>query len=194
MTTEKRRMILQRLDIDPSWSLFLDRDGVINRRLPGDYVRNWDQFEWLPGVTAALAVFDHVFRRIVVVSNQQGVGKGLMTVEEVKEIHREMIRAAAMAGGRIDAVFFAPQLSTSGSIMRKPGIGMGLKARRLFPDIRFSKSVMVGDSLSDMRFGKRLGMTTVLIAPEPHTARQFPWLIDCFFPYLLTLSHYLSTE
>lgn len=181
-------MNLRSLGIDRSWTLFLDRDGVINRRIVNGYVRNWEEFEFLPGVTGALALLAPVFSRIIVVSNQQGVGKGLMTHADVDAIHHRMTEEVARAGGRFDAVYFAPFLATDRSVMRKPGIGMALRARREFPGVRFRYSLMAGDSLSDMQFGKRAGMTTVLIADQPSLARAWPSLIDFRVPDLEALA------
>lgn len=171
-------MTLHDLKVDQTWSLFLDRDGVINRRIVDGYVKTWDELGFLPGVREAFQIFNRRFGTIVVVSNQQGVGKGLMTAADVEHIHERMQQEITFAGGRADAFYFAPQLSGDRSIMRKPGIGMALKARKDFPQIRFRNSIMAGDSLSDMIFGKRTGMVTVLIACDPELARKYPKLID----------------
>jgi histidinol-phosphate phosphatase family protein len=182
-------MNLQRLKIDRTWTLFLDRDGVINRRIEDDYVKSWDAFEFLPGALDALVKFHESFGRIIVVSNQQGVGKGVMGDAEVQLVHRIMVETINKAGGRVDAVFYAPQLKSDGSFMRKPNIGMALKARRQFPGIRFNRSIMAGDSLSDMIFGKRAGMTTVLISSDPMLAKLNPKQIDHLYPDLISLAH-----
>ncbi len=152
--------------IDNTWTLFLDRDGVINRKIDSDYVRNIDQFEWLPGVQESILLLSKIFGRIIIVTNQQGVGKGLMKNEEVKIIHDYIIKATSDFGGKIDKVYFAPQLKNENSLMRKPGIGMALEAKKDFPEIDFSKSIMVGDSLSDMEFGKTAGMKTIFISQK----------------------------
>lgn len=184
-------MNLRDLRIDGAWTLFLDRDGVINRRIADGYVTRWEEFEFLPGVIEALKILSGKFGKIIVVSNQQGVGKGLMTGADVDAVHARMVLETGESGGRIDAVFFSPHLHAEGSVMRKPGIGMALKARRQFPDIRFGRSLMAGDSLSDMRFGKRTGMKTVLISEDLQPARSDPRLIDFVFPDLLSLAHAL---
>lgn len=171
-------MNLHSLKINESWTLFLDRDGVINRRIVGDYVKKWEEMELLPGVPAAFEIFNRVFGRIIVVSNQQGVGKGLMTMKDVENIHETMAENISRAGGRIDAIYFAPQLASEKSIQRKPGVGMALKARKQFPEIKFKYSLMAGDSLSDMIFGKRAGMKTIFISDNLKIARQFPQLVD----------------
>jgi len=172
----------QQLKTGSDWTLFLDRDGVINRRLVDDYVKCWDDFEFLPHVLETLNRFDKIFKHIFVVTNQQGIGKGLMTTAALDEIHRNMIREISTAGGRIDQVFYCPDLSNSNSINRKPNIGMGLKAKKMFPDIKFKEAVMIGDSLSDMQFGRRLGMKTVLIPDTPVIVNKYPKVIDFSYP------------
>lgn len=184
-------MNLQNLEIDRSWTLFLDRDGVINTRIVDGYVKTWDQFEFLPGVLDAMKRFHEIFGRIIVVSNQQGIGKGLMTDEDVTAVNDQMLVEVRKAGGKIDAVYYAPHLKSEGSIMRKPNVGMALKARREFPGIRFNHSVMAGDSISDLVFGKRTGMNTVLISPDSELAKKYPRQVDFQFPDLISLAHAL---
>ena len=156
-------MILKDLNIDKSWTLFLDRDGVINKKLENDYVKNWIDFEFLDGVFDALKICNSIFGHIVVVTNQQGIGKGLYRVDDLEIIHKNMLYEIAFYNGRIDKVYFSPHLSTANHPSRKPGTGMALQAKEDFPSIDFGKSIMVGDSLSDMAFGKKLGMRTAFI-------------------------------
>jgi histidinol-phosphate phosphatase family protein len=184
-------MILRDLGIDGTWTLFLDRDGVINRRLAGDYVKNWDQFEFLPGVPDAMKVFAGMFGKIIVVTNQQGIGKNLMTEEGLQEIHRRMVKEVEDAGGRIDRVYFSPHLEKEGSFLRKPEIGMALKAKRDFPVIRMKRSVMAGDSVSDMLFGHRCRMKTVFIGEDRTLLSQHHRIIDFSYADLLTFAQAL---
>jgi len=156
-------MNLHPLDVDFGWTLFLDRDGVINRRLPGDYVKDLEQFAFLDGVLPALAIFQSLFHRIIIVTNQQGIGKGLMTEVQLQALHRYMLRAIRDSGGRIDAVYHCPALERDTDPCRKPQPGMARQAQADFPSIDFSRSIMVGDSISDMRFGAGLGMINVLV-------------------------------
>jgi histidinol-phosphate phosphatase family protein len=181
-------MSLKDLGLDKRWTLFLDRDGVINRRIPGDYVKAPEALEILPGVPAAMNIFASTFGRIIIVTNQQGIGKGLMTFDDLEKVHKKMKTEIEAAGGRADAVFVAPMLAEENHIMRKPGVGMGLAARRQFPEISFRHSIMAGDSLSDMQFGKSLKMKTVLIAPTPDLACKYPRLIDFVFTDLKAFS------
>ena len=181
-------MNLNSLNIDVSWTLFLDRDGVINRRLPDDYVKTPDEFDFTDGTLEAIADFTKLFGHIFVITNQQGVGKGLMSPAKLDEIHQYMTSCISKAGGKIDKVYYCPDLSQSGSFMRKPNIGMGLRAKKEFPEIQFNKSIMVGDTDSDMKFGKRLGMKTIFISDDLSEIRKFSKLIHFAFPNLLELS------
>lgn len=178
--------------IDKSWSLFLDRDGVINERLPDNYVRTLDQFKIIEGTLEAIAIFTKVFGKIFVVSNQQGIGKGLMTREQVDLIHFELERQVIEAGGKIDKFYVSPYLHTQRHFTRKPSVGMGIQAKREFKDISFRKSIMVGDSLSDMLFGKRLGMKTIYIG-STNEHRAFPINVDYCFNDLLSFAKQLHT-
>lgn len=157
---------MKKKKIDQSWTLFLDRDGVLNRRIIGGYVTKTSEFEWLPGVLPALHYLTDRFGLSVVVTNQQGVGKGIMTEEDLKSIHSMLTQQASFANASIDAIYACTDLAESNSKCRKPNTGMGKKAKKEFPQINFEKSVMVGDSQSDMGFGESLGMKTVFIGPK----------------------------
>ena len=159
-------MILKDLKIDQSWTLFLDRDGVINKKLENDYVKHWIEFEFIDGSIDALKFLNGKFGHIVVVTNQQGIGKKLYRTEDLELIHKNMLYEIVFHGGRVDKVYFSPHLASENHPTRKPGIGMALQARQDFPNISFEKSIMVGDSLSDMEFGKSAGMKTVFISSD----------------------------
>lgn len=182
---------MKKLDsLGPGWTLFLDRDGVINKRIPNDYVKFPDDFIFLPGVTDSFSAFSKLFDIIVVVTNQQGIGRGLMTSDQLVSVHQKMIGEINRFGGRIDAVFFSPDLINSRSFTRKPAIGMGLQARRHFPSINFKKSIMVGDTESDILFGYRLGMVTVLVGAEKEAIFQSGGMLDYSFPDLLSFARF----
>ena len=175
------------LQIDKNWTLFLDRDGVINKRIPDDYVKSKEQFHFIDGTLEALKIFSGKFQNIVVVTNQQGVGKGLMSIEELNEIHKFMQQAVLQAGGEIHKVYFSPYLKEEMHFTRKPSIGMGLLAKKDFKRISFKKSIMAGDSFGDILFGKRLGMKTVFIG-NVEMARKYPNLVDFVYPDLITFA------
>ena len=153
-------------NIDPSWTLFLDRDGVINKRLVDDYIKSWDEFEFLPGVLESLAVFSKLFGRIIIITNQQGVGRGWMTEEQLKSIHEKMISDIGKAAGRIDAIYYCTDLRGEPDNCRKPSTEMFERAKSEFPEINPKKSIMVGDSRSDMEFGRNCGLFTLFIGGE----------------------------
>lgn len=146
-----------------TWTLFLDRDGVINERKQGGYIQNCAEFHFLPKNLSIFKNFSEFFGTILVVTNQQGIAKGLMSEEDLAEIHHYMVSEIAAAGARIDKVYHCPDFAYLKSPCRKPNTGMGLQAQIDFPHINFEKSIMVGDSDSDIEFGKRLGMKTVWI-------------------------------
>ena len=155
-----------------NWTLFLDRDGVINDRLPGAYVRYPKEFQFAEGSLKALELLAEKFQRIVVVTNQQGIGKGLMSEEELNIVHEDMLREVTRNGGRIDAVYFCSALAKDNPPCRKPNPGMAHWAKADFADIDFEKSIMLGDSISDMDFGKQLGMKTVFVESKPEDVEQ----------------------
>jgi D-glycero-D-manno-heptose 1,7-bisphosphate phosphatase len=159
-------MTLKNLNIDKSWSLFLDRDGVINRKLENDYVKHWMEFEFIDGVLNNFKKLNSIFDTIVVVTNQQGIGKGLYTKEDLDIIHQNMLYELKYHKGIIHKVYYSPFLAAENNEMRKPNIGMALEAKKDFPQINFNYSIIVGDSMSDMEFGRNAGMKTVYIHPE----------------------------
>ncbi|HMK03643.1 MAG TPA: HAD family hydrolase [Ferruginibacter sp.] len=148
--------------IDKTWTLFLDRDGVINHEKHQDYVHTWEEFNFYDGVKEAIAVFAKKFRRIIVVTNQKGIGKGVTKLEDLYLIHKNMLAAIEQEGGRIDGIYFCPDLEEA-SPNRKPNPGMGLQAVKDFDDIDLSKAIIIGNTLSDMQFGRNLGIKTVFL-------------------------------
>lgn len=159
--------------ITPEWTLFLDRDGVINEEMLGEYVLHWEQFIFSKGALDIFKILSEKFGRLIIVTNQRGVGKGLMTQEALDTIHFEMQREVEIVGGRIDKIYFCTDINDD-SPMRKPNPGMALEAQKDFPEINYSKSIMVGNKPSDMRFGRAAGMYTAFVAttnpetPFPH--------------------------
>lgn len=171
-------------EIDASWTLFLDRDGVLNHEKKEDYIRNWDEFNFYAGVPQAIAMLNGLFSRIVIVTNQKGIGKGLMTAEDLQSIHNPMLQAIEKEGGKIDHIYYCPDLADD-SPNRKPQPGMAFQAKADFPEIDLSKSIMVGNRMSDMKFGRNAGMHTVFLATT-HPDTPFPdSFIDLRFNHLV---------
>ncbi len=184
-------MTLKSLNIDSTWSLFLDRDGVINKRIVGGYVKKWKEFEFLPGVMEAMPIFSEIFGKIFVVTNQQGIGKGYMTEAVLEIIHDEMMMEIKNNGGRINKIYHSPYREEEHSVFRKPNIGLARKAKIDFPEIQFEKSIMAGDSSTDMQFGRNAGMFTALISENKAIRKENPDLIDFSFPNLLSFAESL---
>ena len=166
--------------INDSWTLFLDRDGVINHEKENDYIRNWDEFIFYDDSIAAVALLKKCFSHIFVTTNQKGIGKQLMSVEDLDHIHRNMNIQIEKAGGKIDHIYFCPDLDDN-SPNRKPQPGMAFQAKNDYPQIDLAKSIMVGNRMSDMKFGRNAGMITVFLAtthpetpfPDPHIDFRF---------------------
>lgn len=178
--------------IDKTWTLFIDRDGVINVEKAMDYVRNWDEFRFYPGVKEGLALLNQVFGHIFVVTNQKGVGKGLMTEDNLLDIHSHMLEEINGAGGHIDKVYYAIALEDDHP-MRKPNPGMGLRAAKEFGDVRFARSFMIGNTFSDMEFGRKIGARTIFL-PTTREAPPMPHpLVDYLFGDLLSAARALAT-
>ena len=155
---------------DHRWTVFLDRDGTINRKAPeGDYIRSPDQLVLLDGAAGAISRLRAAGALVVVVTNQRGVARGLMTLDDLAEVHRQLAAMLADAGAEVDAVYSCPHEADSCDC-RKPEPGMFLRAAEEHPAIEFGASAMVGDSTSDIEAGSRLGMATVLLADSPPPA------------------------
>lgn len=182
---ELKRPELDLKQIDKTWTLFLDRDGVINEERVGEYVLHWGEFIFSKGVLEMFKKLSDCFGRVIVISNQRGVGKGLMTEAALQSIHLEMQREVEIVNGKIDRIYYCTEKDDK-CFNRKPNPGMALRALHDFPDINLSKSIMVGNKPSDMKFGRAAGMFTVFVRttnpdqpfPHPDIDRSFPSLSD----------------
>jgi D-glycero-D-manno-heptose 1,7-bisphosphate phosphatase len=142
--------------------VFLDRDGVINRD-SADFIKSWDEFEWIPGSRKALRLLHETGHSVILVTNQSGVGRGLISPDALETMHRNLKLAAAEAGGAIRDIFFCPHHPESGCRCRKPSVGLVEQACRRYR-IDLAASVLVGDSLRDIECGLRAGCgRTVLV-------------------------------
>ena len=151
-------------------TLLLDRDGVINRWLPGDYVDSWEKFSFLPGILESLREWAGHFRRIFLVTNQRGVGKGRMTQEQLETVHARMRSEIAAAGGRIDGIYLCTAVSEDDP-RRKPNRGMFDEILAAYPDVRPERTVMLGDSRYDREFAANCGIGFVLMETAEITLR-----------------------
>lgn len=148
-------------------TVFLDRDGVLNRKRPeGEYVTRWEEFEFLPGAVAALALLRAAGRRLVVVTNQRGVALGRLSLADLDALHRRMTAELEAAGAGLDAVYACPH-DRGRCRCRKPDTGLFLRAAADFPGTDLARCVVVGDSLCDLEAAARLGCPAYLVADGP---------------------------
>lgn len=174
-------------EINNDWTLFIDRDGVINHEKANDYVHTWEEFKFYDGVLEAFEIFAGIFKYIIVVTNQKGVGKGLTKVDDLHTIHNNMKDVIEKNGGRIDAIYYCPDLEND-SPNRKPQPGMGLQATEKFKDIDLTKSLMIGNTISDMQFGRNLGVYTVFLTTTRPEVKLDDVNIDNSYPTLQAFS------
>jgi D-glycero-D-manno-heptose 1,7-bisphosphate phosphatase len=147
--------------------VFLDRDGVLNRKMPeGVYVGEWAQFEWLPGAVEAVARMKRAGLTVIVVSNQRGIALGRVTTLQLECLHDKMQDHLAQNDARLDAIYYCPH-DHGDCHCRKPESGLFEEAFERFPQAHAANSVVIGDSLSDIQAGRRLGMKTIFIQGEP---------------------------
>lgn len=142
--------------------VFLDRDGVINRCAPPhEYICSWDAFEFLPGVAQAISMLNKAGYLVIVVSNQRGIARGMLSPEGLQSINERMCAELEHCGAHIDAIYICPH-EKGVCDCRKPKIGLFLQAERDF-DIDKAGSWMVGDSQSDITAGRSYSVKTMLI-------------------------------
>jgi len=173
--------------IGPGWTLFLDRDGVINERIFNNYILDWSDFRFTEGLLAKAAQIGAAFEHIIVVTNQQCIAKGLLNEQSLDAIHQNMCAALQYAGLQIDTVLAATEFKNGQAQRRKPNTKMAFEAQAAFPNIDFQKSIMVGDTNTDILFGKKLGMYTVLVT-SIEKVKEVP---DLKIAHLSELSRYL---
>ena len=142
-------------------AVFLDRDGVINENRE-DYVKSVDEFVFLPGALEAIAKLKKAGVAVVVVSNQAGVGRGLIDLGELDRMNRAMIEAVEEAGGSISALYYCPHRKDEGCGCRKPRPGLFLNAGADL-SLDLSNCFLVGDAETDVEAGQRAGCRTVLV-------------------------------
>lgn len=169
--------------IDSGWTILIDRDGVINHEKKEDYILNWEEFQFYDGVKEAFSIISQKFGKVIIVSNQRGVGRHLMSEGDLHLIHKNMSEEIESAGGRIDHIYYCTSTDNRHP-NRKPNPGMAFQAKRDYPEIDLSKCIMVGNKLSDMLFARNAGVYSVFVATtNPDTAFPHPD-IDLRFPSL----------
>ena len=144
-------------------TLFLDRDGVINQKLEGRYVTNFNEFVFVKNSDLAIRKLHKIFKRILIVTNQQGIGKGIMTEDDLNLLHLQMQRKLNPDFDLIDKIYFCPCLEGDSCNCRKPKTGMLEEAKLDFPEIIIKNSFLIGDSESDIEAGNKFGLKTIKV-------------------------------
>lgn len=163
--------------------LFLDRDGVINIERPNDYVKNREEFIFESDAIKALEILSRKFEHIFIITNQRGVNRKYMSINDLYDVHKYMLHEISKGNGAISKIYFCTDLESS-SINRKPNIGMAFQVQRDFPEVLFSKSIMVGNSKSDIFFGKKAGLYTVLVGKKYLSNDAIFDIADAYFSNL----------
>ncbi len=117
----------------------------------------------------SLKIFSKIFGHIFIVTNQRGIARNVMSEKDLEIIHNKMMKVINDNGGKVDEIYYCPHDRDEECGCRKPDVGMAKKAKKEFPEINFNTSIIVGDSISDMKFGKELGMYNVFITTSQAT-------------------------
>jgi len=151
-------------------AVFLDRDGVLieNR---DQYVRTWNDVALLPGVLEALALLSQLPVKIVIVTNQSVVGRGIITVDEALTIQNRLVQVIHQAGGRIDGSYMCPHAPPQGCSCRKPLPGLIIQAAAEL-SIDLSRSAIIGDALSDIQAGQNAGIPLRILVKTGRGEKQ----------------------
>ena len=161
-------------------TLFLDRDGVVNVKLDGRYVQNADEFEFMPGAENAIAKLSIIFKRILIVTNQQGIAKGIMSANDLNTLHQYMLQQLKVKGGVIKKIYYCPHLAAENCSCRKPNPGMIQQAIIDFPTIKIEESYLIGDSDSDIIAGDKMGLNTIKVDNEYTLSKWYDELLSVF--------------
>lgn len=147
-------------------AVLLDRDGVLNRKPPrAHYVRRWEEFEWLPGALEALRLLREANYRIIVVTNQAGIARGMLREEDLLDIHRRMDADIRRSGGGLDAIYYCPHHWDEGCECRKPKPGMLFQAQHTF-NLDLRRTPFIGDDETDARAADEAGCPWIPVTPE----------------------------
>jgi D-glycero-D-manno-heptose 1,7-bisphosphate phosphatase len=168
-------------------AVFLDRDGVINQKAPteDEYVKCWEEMEILPGVAQAIAELNRAGFRVIVVTNQRGVAKGLLTIAELEAIHQRMSKHLATMGAVVHAIYYCPHELDPPCTCRKPEPGMLLQAAHAH-NIDLTASWMIGDSVKDVQAGRSAGCKTAQVV---HDSKFSESAADVAAPSLLAAAY-----
>ncbi len=141
--------------------VILDRDGVINQD-SDQFIKNTTEWKAIPGSLEAIAKLNHAGYRVVVASNQSGIGRGLLDMGALNAINDKMYRVLAQLGGRIDALFYCPHAAEANCDCRKPKPGMFIDIAQRF-NVDLAGVPSIGDSLRDLQAAATAGAQPMLV-------------------------------
>jgi D-glycero-D-manno-heptose 1,7-bisphosphate phosphatase len=174
--------------------VLLDRDGVINRRIVGGYVTCWEKFVFLPDALPALRLLTTHNYHVIVVSNQAGVGKGLMTAANLQEITGKFIGEVERNGGRIRSVYYCTHRAEDDCQCRKPKLGLLITAQAEH-HFKFEDTFFIGDSESDLLAAQAVGCPFILVSTAPAAdLAKLPHAPQATVPSLLVAAAFLLSE
>ena len=142
-------------------AVFLDRDGVINRLELGKYTTSWEKFEFLDGVIPAIAKLNKAGFLVIIITNQSAINRGLMSTQELVEIHMRMLTEIEKGGASVDAIYYCPHAPDEGCDCRKPKVGMFNQVNGDYM-IDYPNSWFVGDFESDREVAEKVGLKFIL--------------------------------
>jgi len=143
--------------------IFLDRDGVISKFTPNDYVKKWEEFEFLPGAIEGLKILYNTGYKIVIISNQAGIRKGLFTEEDLQEVTDRMLNVLKKENIHIEKTYYCIHTDEDNCECRKPKPGFFFRANEEIGPIEFSGTFFIGDHMTDIEAGKNAGTKTILL-------------------------------
>ena len=146
--------------------IFLDRDGVLNKKpKEGRYLSRVEDIEWKEGSLEGLAILNKKKYKTIVVTNQAGIGKGLVSKETVNDIHLNMSNKAKSFGGSLDYIYICPHRPEDGCSCRKPSVGLFLKAQKDL-NLDFSNMYFIGDQDTDKEAANKLKINYINLEPN----------------------------
>lgn len=170
----------QKVSKDPADNqlIFIDRDGVINVDLIGDYIKSWAEFRFEEGAVDALKLLSDSGYQIIIISNQAGVGDSIFPESGLKEVHSHMIKALEKDGVKVRAAYYCLHGKDEGCTCRKPELGLFEEAVRGIPFLK-NKTYFIGDKKTDIEAGKRFGIKTAFVRTGHGKADESKLTPDC---------------
>ncbi len=164
--------------LSPKKIVFLDRDGVINKKAPkADYIKNWEEFKFLPGSIKAIKLLNENGYKVFVISNQPGIARWKMQKRDLENIHKKMNKKLNENGAKIEDIYYCPHGWDEGCLCRKPKPGLLIQAsKEHFIDLR--KTIFIGDDIRDKEAGDAVDCKTILVSDKRNLFTIVSSLID----------------